>query len=56
MEEQQIKDLLEEKYINAVANRLDTDKMLELFHSDFAIFTADGESLIKFPLLAWKKL
>ncbi|PXV67982.1 putative lumazine-binding protein [Dysgonomonas alginatilytica] len=55
MEEQQIKELLEEKYINAVANKLDTDKMLELFHPDFAIFSADGEELKRFPLLEWKK-
>lgn len=55
MEEQQIKELLEEKYINAVANKLETDKMLELFHPDFAIFSADGEELKRFPLLEWKK-
>lgn len=55
MEKQHIKDLLEEKYINAVANKLDTDKMLELFHPDFAIFSADGEELKRFPLLEWKK-
>lgn len=55
MEEQHIKKLLEEKYINAVANKLETDKMLELFHPDFAIFSAGGEELKRFPLLEWKK-
>lgn len=55
MEEQYIKELLEEKYINAVANKLDTEKMLELFHPDFAIFSAEGNELKKFPLLEWKK-
>lgn len=55
MEKQHIKELLEEKYINAVANKLETDKMLELFHPDFAIFSADGEELKRFPLLEWKK-
>lgn len=54
-QQQQIKELLEEKYINAVANKLDTDKMLELFHPDFAIFSADGEELKRFPLKEWKK-
>ncbi|WP_165025832.1 nuclear transport factor 2 family protein [Dysgonomonas sp. ZJ279] len=56
MEEQKIEKLLEEKYINAVANELNTDKMLELFHPDFAIFSADGNNLAKFPLLEWKKV
>lgn len=56
MEQQHIKELLEEKYINAVANKLDTDKMLELFHPDFAIFSADGEELKRFALQEWKKV
>ncbi len=56
METQVIKKLLEEKYINAVANELNTHKMLEMFHSDFAIFTPNGTELSKFPLLEWKKV
>lgn len=54
MEKEQIAQLLEEKYLNGVANKMDTEKMLELFHPDFAIFSSDDHQLIKFPLMAWK--
>lgn len=54
MEKEKIAKLLEEKYLNGAANRMDTEKMLELFHPDFAIFSSDDHQLIKFPLLAWK--
>lgn len=55
MEKEQIAQLLEEKYLNGVANKMDTHKMLELFHPDFAIFSSNDRELIKFPLREWKE-
>lgn len=55
-EKELIAQLLDEKYINGVANRMDTDKLLDVFHPDFAIFTTDGNELQKLPLLLWKSI
>lgn len=56
MEKEKIIQLLDEKYINGVANQMNTEKMLELFHPDFAIFSSNDKELVKFPLMAWKNV
>lgn len=56
MEKDIIAQLLERKYLNGAANTMDTEKMLEFFHPDFAIFSSNGQELVKFPLMAWKNV
>ncbi|WP_165044711.1 nuclear transport factor 2 family protein [Dysgonomonas sp. ZJ709] len=55
-EKEQIEQLLEEKYLNGVANNMNTHKILEFFHPDFAIFSSNDRELVKFPLREWKNV
>ena len=56
MEEQKIKNLIEEGYLNGALNEMNTERMLEAYHPDFAIFFSDGDQLKKLPLRNWKEM
>ena len=44
---------MEDSYINGAFNALDPDAMKSGFHPDFAIFSADGEQIKKYPIGEW---
>ena len=48
-----IKSLIEKCYVHGAFNELNPDAMRKGFHSDFAIFSADGEQIRKFPIADW---
>ena len=45
--------LIERCYINGAFNDLDPAAMKEGFHPDFAIFSADGEAIRRYPIAEW---
>ncbi|MDN5212461.1 nuclear transport factor 2 family protein [Fulvivirgaceae bacterium BMA12] len=51
--EKEVKDLIEKAYINGAFNALNPDAMASGFHPDFAIFSAKGESIEKYPIKNW---
>ena len=51
--ENEIKGLIEKAYINGAFNAWDPDAMAAGFHPDFAIFSAKGESIQKYPIKDW---
>ena len=51
--ESEVKNLIEKAYINGAFNALDPDAMAAGFHPDFAIFSAKGESIQKYPIKDW---
>lgn len=53
MEETKIKQLIEECYLNGALNKMNTEKMYEGYHPDFAIFYAEGKVLKRLPLREW---
>ena len=48
-----IEKVIVTSYFNGAFNDLDTEAMREGFHADFAIFSADGEKLGRYPIDAW---
>ncbi|TPN88001.1 nuclear transport factor 2 family protein [Aquimarina algicola] len=56
MEETKIRNLIEKCYLNGALNDMNTEAMYEGYHSDFAIFYAEGKELKKLPLNAWVKM
>ncbi|MEP1094705.1 MAG: nuclear transport factor 2 family protein [Cyclobacteriaceae bacterium] len=48
-----VKELVSKAYINGAFNELDADKMQEGFHEDFAIYSAKGEEISKYPIGEW---
>lgn len=52
-EENEVKSLIEKAYINGAFNDLDPDAMQTGFHEDFAIFSAKGETISKYPIKSW---
>ena len=48
-----IQTLLLESYIHGAFNELDPEAMKQGFHEDFAIFSADGESIRRYPIANW---
>ena len=48
-----IQSLLLESYVHGAFNELDPDAMKRGFHEDFAIFSADGESIRRYPIANW---
>ena len=40
-------------YFNGAFNDLDTESMKKGFHPDFAIFSAKGKQLAKYPIVTW---
>jgi len=51
--EDEVRAVVEASYINGAFNALDPDAMRKGFHPDFAIFSADGESIEKYPIGEW---
>ncbi len=52
-DEQAIKELILKCYVNGAFNSLDPDAMSNGFHPDFAIFSAKGEEIRKYPIANW---
>jgi hypothetical protein len=52
-ETEAVKTVIESSYLNGAFNDLDTKAMANGFHPDFAIFSAKGESLEKYPIKDW---
>ena len=51
--EEEVKELILKSYINGAFNALNPDAMRSGFHPDFAIFSADGEKIRKYPIATW---
>jgi len=51
----EIENVIKTSYFNGAFNDLDTQAMREGFHPEFAIFSADGEKLGRYPIDAWIK-
>jgi hypothetical protein len=49
----EVRAVVESSYINGAFNALDPDAMKRGFHPDFAIFSADGENISKYPIGEW---
>jgi len=49
----EIKSLLEKSYVHGAFNELDPEAMKRGFHPGFAIFSAKGEELAKYPIADW---
>jgi hypothetical protein len=52
-ETEAVKSVIESSYLNGAFNALDTKAMANGFHPDFAIFSAKGETLEKYPIKDW---
>ncbi len=52
-EETEIEDLIVRCYINGALNEMNTERMLEGYHSDFEIFFSEGDELTRLPLSDW---
>jgi len=48
-----IEETVLKAYIHGAFNELNPDAMSEGFHPDFAIFSADGENISKYPIATW---
>lgn len=48
-----VKALVLSSYINGAFNELNADAMREGFHKDFAIYSAKGEEISKYPIANW---
>lgn len=51
--EKEVKALIETCYINGAFNDLNPEAMKKGFHEEFAIFSAKGEKLGKYPIDRW---
>lgn len=51
--EEAVKKLVLESYINGAFNKLDAESMENGFHKDFAIYSAKGEEISKYPIADW---
>jgi hypothetical protein len=49
----EVRSVVEGSYINGAFNDLDPDAMKRGFHPDFAIFSADGEKISRYPIGEW---
>lgn len=52
-EEDVVKKVVLESYINGAFNELNAEAMKNGFHKDFAIFSAKGEEISKYPIADW---
>ncbi len=52
-EEEAVKELITKSYVHGAFNELNPDAMLNGFHPDFAIFSAKGEEISKYPIGTW---
>lgn len=48
-----VKELVLAAYVNGAFNELDADAMQKGFHEDFAIYSAKGEEISKYPIANW---
>lgn len=48
-----VRDVITKAYFNGAFNEQDTGSMEKGFHPDFAIFSADGNELKKYPISEW---
>ena len=53
--EMEIKELILKSYVHGAFNELNPEAMLAGFHEDFAIFSADGEAISKYPIKTWSE-
>ena len=51
--EKEVKELIVKSYVNGAFNALDADAMRKGFHPDFAIFSAKGEEISRYPIATW---
>jgi len=51
--EKAIKEVILKSYVNGAFNGLDPEAMRSGFHPDFAIFSAKGEEISKYPIAKW---
>ena len=49
----EVRAVVEASYINGAFNALDPEAMERGFHPDFAIFSADGEKIKRYPIGEW---
>ena len=52
-EQEVIRNLIEKAYINGAFNELNADDMEAGFHPGFAIFSAKGKELGRYPIAKW---
>jgi hypothetical protein len=48
-----IKSLIRDSYVHGAFNELNPEAMKRGFHPDFAIFSADGEDIARYPIATW---
>lgn len=51
--EKAVKELIEKSYVHGAFNELNPEAMRKGFHPDFAIFSAKGEDIAKYPIATW---
>lgn len=56
LEEEAVKKVVFESYVNGAFNELNADAMEKGFHKDFAIYSAKGEEIDKYPIADWVAL
>ena len=52
-EEKAVKELILKSYVHGAFNELNPEAMRNGFHPDFAIFSASGEEIKKYPIAKW---
>lgn len=50
-----IEQVIKASYFNGAFNELDTESMRKGFHPDFAIFSASGNKISRYPIDTWIK-
>jgi hypothetical protein len=50
-----IENVIKSSYFNGAFNDLDTESMRKGFHPDFAIFSASGNKISRYPIDTWIK-
>ncbi|MFC1502064.1 nuclear transport factor 2 family protein [bacterium] len=48
-----VKTVIKKSYFNGAFNELDTESMRKGFHADFAIFSAKGNEISRYPIDTW---
>ena len=51
----EVEKVIQASYFNGAFNDLDTESMRKGFHPDFAIFSAKGNNISRYPIDAWIK-
>ena len=52
-EKEAVEDLIMKSYVHGAFNELNPEAMLSGFHPDFAIFSANGETLARYEIKVW---